>query len=59
MGTQEDYLTVMPLIFQGKLRPIIDSVFPIEQFQQAIERLMAGEMFGKIVIAVNPEPVNV
>lgn len=54
MGTQDDYLTVMPLIFQGKLRPIIDSVFPIEQFQQAIERLMAGEMFGKIVIAVNP-----
>lgn len=58
MGTQEDYLTVMPLVFQGKLRPIIDSVFPIQQFQQAIERLMAGEMFGKIVIAVNPEPVN-
>ncbi|MCS6828950.1 MAG: zinc-binding dehydrogenase [Caldilinea sp.] len=59
MGTQEDYLTVMQTVFQGKLRPVIDSVFPIEQFQQAMERLINGEMFGKIVIAVNPAPTDV
>lgn len=58
MGTQDDYLTVMALVFQGRLRPIVDSVFPLEDFQAAFGRLLAGDIFGKIVIAVNPTAVN-
>ena len=54
MGTQADYLTVMDLVFQGKLTPVVDSVFPIQEFRRAIEHMLAGDMFGKIVIEVNP-----
>jgi len=54
MGTQDDYLTVMPRVFQGQLPPVVDNVFPLEAFQAAMERLLGGAMFGKIVIAVNP-----
>ena len=58
MGTQDDYLTVMASVFQGRLRPVIDSIFPLEAFQAAFGRLLAGDMFGKIVIAVNPTAVD-
>jgi NADPH:quinone reductase-like Zn-dependent oxidoreductase len=54
MGTQDDYLTVMTLVFQGRLRPVIDAVFAMADFRQAMERLVAGDMFGKIVIEINP-----
>lgn len=58
MGTHDDYLTVMALIFQNRLRPVVDALYPIEEFQAAIERLLSGAMFGKIVIAVNPTEVD-
>jgi NADPH:quinone reductase-like Zn-dependent oxidoreductase len=58
MGTQDDYLTVMALVFQDRLRPIVDSVFPLEAFQAAFGRLLAGDIFGKIVIAVNSTAVD-
>lgn len=58
MGTQAEYLDVMRLVFQDKVRPVIDTVFPIDEFQPAIDRLIAGEMFGKIVIAINPTEMD-
>jgi NADPH:quinone reductase-like Zn-dependent oxidoreductase len=58
MGTHADYLTVMGLALQGRLQPIVDAVFPLDKFQTAFERLLAGAMFGKIVIAVNPTEVD-
>ncbi len=54
MGTQADYLTVMDLVFQGKLLPVVDSVFPMQDFRRAVEHMLAGDMFGKIVIEVQP-----
>ena len=50
MGSQSDYLTVMNLVFAGKLNPIVDSVYPLTDFRPAIERMMANEQFGKILI---------
>lgn len=52
MGTQDDYLTVMGLIFAGKLDPCVDSVFEMEQFAQAMARMTANEHFGKLLIRV-------
>ena len=52
MGTQVDYLTVMNLVFQGRLTPVIDSIFPMERFRSAMERMVSDEMFGKIMIKV-------
>ncbi|HHW88924.1 MAG TPA: zinc-binding dehydrogenase [Chloroflexi bacterium] len=58
MGTHADYLTVMELVWQGRLQPVIDAVFPLDEFRAACERLLAGAMFGKIVIAVNPTEMD-
>ncbi len=37
---------------RGELKPIIDTVMPLEQGRQAHLRLANGEQFGKIVLTV-------
>jgi len=44
----------MELIFAGKLRPIVDRVFPLAQAALAQERLQRGEQRGKIVLDIQP-----
>ncbi|HRO90302.1 MAG TPA: zinc-binding dehydrogenase, partial [Promineifilum sp.] len=55
MGTSVDYETVMGLIFQGKLRPIIDSVYPLEEGGKALQRLSEGDVVGKLVLRIRQE----
>ena len=53
MANRKEFSEVMQLIFQGKLNPVIDTVFPLEQAQSAYQRLYDGEQFGKIVIKID------
>ncbi len=50
MGPHTDFLTVMGLVFEGKLTPVIDSTFPLEEAQAAQRKLESGDFFGKIVL---------
>ena len=50
MGTSTDYATVMNMIFDGRLQPVIDSVYPLSEGIAALQRLEKGEMTGKIVL---------
>lgn len=50
MGTIADYHKVMDLIFEGHLRPIIDTVYPLSEGQTALKRLKNSQMAGKIVL---------
>jgi NADPH:quinone reductase-like Zn-dependent oxidoreductase len=43
---------VVPLLATGKVRPVIDSVFPLEQIADAHRRMESNESVGKIVVAV-------
>jgi len=47
-----DLDTLSELVESGKLRPIIDSVFPLAQSQQAYDRSRTGRCRGKVVIEV-------
>ena len=42
--------TVLPLLDSGRVKPIIDRIFPISQVEQAHRYLKQGEHFGKIVL---------
>ena len=44
--------TVWPWIEQGKIRPVIDSVFPLADAAKAHARMEGGDHFGKIVLTV-------
>lgn len=52
MGSQEDYLRVMRLVFMGKLDPIVDTVYPLTEFRTAIGRMMDNQQFGKILVQI-------
>jgi len=53
MANRKEFTDVMQLIFQGKLRPVIDTSFPLEQAKTAYQRLLDGKQFGKIVIKID------
>ena len=44
---------VVPLLADESIKPVIDSVFPLEQIQDAHRRLESNETFGKIALTVS------
>ncbi|HRQ24701.1 MAG TPA: zinc-binding dehydrogenase [Anaerolineales bacterium] len=52
MSTLAEFAEVMDLITAGKLKPIIDKTFPLQDAAQAQERLWRGENFGKITLDI-------
>jgi NADPH:quinone reductase-like Zn-dependent oxidoreductase len=52
MGPHRDYVTVMNLLFKGKLKAVIGATYPLDQAAAAQRALEAGEVFGKIVLEV-------
>ncbi|HET9488188.1 MAG TPA: zinc-binding dehydrogenase [Methylomirabilota bacterium] len=52
MANRAEFDTVVRLLFEGRLGPIIDEVVPLKDGAAAQQRLAAGEQFGKIVLQV-------
>ena len=50
MATRGEWEAMLRVALAAQLRPIIDSVLPLEQARLAHERLEAGGQFGKIVL---------
>lgn len=52
MGTMGELHEVLKQVFAGRLKPVVDRVFPLSDIRAAHEYLERSQMFGKIV--VNP-----
>jgi NADPH2:quinone reductase len=52
MVADEIARTVWPYVEGGRLRPVIDSTFPLAEVAQAHDRIDGGEHVGKIVLEV-------
>jgi zinc-binding alcohol dehydrogenase/oxidoreductase len=52
MGTPEDFQGVYDLIASGRVRPVVDRLYPLADARAAHERLEAGEQLGKIVLSI-------
>jgi NADPH:quinone reductase-like Zn-dependent oxidoreductase len=50
MGSDEEMRSLLRLLNQTQIKPIIDSVYPLAQAAKAEERLKQGEQMGKIVL---------
>jgi NADPH2:quinone reductase len=50
---KEDLTHLFNLLEQGKIDPIVNSVFPLEQARQAHELMESRQVMGKIVLIVN------
>lgn len=52
MGTIQDYAEVMEMVFNGRLRPIIDTTYPLKEGLTALQRLQDGDVVGKLVLTI-------
>jgi len=52
MSNRSEFYSVLKLLSEGKLSPVLDMTFPLEKGGEAMARLSKGDMFGKIVIKV-------
>ena len=50
MGTMGELHEVLKLVFSGKLKPVVDSTFPLRDIRAAHEYLENSKMFGKVVL---------
>jgi alcohol dehydrogenase len=48
--TKSEYQTVMQMVADGKLKPLVDTEVPLEDIRQAFERMESRGHFGKIVV---------
>ena len=52
MGTKSELQTVMKLVAAGKLKPIVDRVFPLAEAAAAHAYLESSSQFGKVVLRI-------
>jgi NADPH:quinone reductase-like Zn-dependent oxidoreductase len=52
MGNRREFEAIARLLGGGRLRPVVDAVFPMDEARAAVERLARGEQFGKIVVRI-------
>ncbi len=50
MGNQGEFRNVMKLVFEGKLNPVIDKIFPFYQVEEAEKYLSKANQFGKVLL---------
>ena len=43
---------VWPLLENGSISPVIDSVFPLAAAEQAHDRMLSNQHFGKILLEI-------
>jgi NADPH:quinone reductase-like Zn-dependent oxidoreductase len=52
MGNDDEFRAVVEHFRQGRLRPLVDSVYPLEEGRSAFERMKSGAQFGKLVVRI-------
>jgi NADPH:quinone reductase-like Zn-dependent oxidoreductase len=52
MGTMADLNDALSHIFAGRMKPVVDRTFPLNELRAAHEYLEKSQMFGKVVMVV-------
>ena len=50
MGSMSETVELLPLLERGIIRPVVDTVFALQDAIEAHKRLTSGQHFGKIVL---------
>jgi NADPH:quinone reductase-like Zn-dependent oxidoreductase len=51
MGTREELERLVRMLAETGVRPVVDSVLPLEEAAEGLRRLASGDVFGKIVLS--------
>ncbi|MBK8699757.1 MAG: zinc-binding dehydrogenase [Saprospiraceae bacterium] len=52
MGSDRDFAEMLDFVRLHGIRPMVDSVFPLAQFEKAFSRLQTSAQFGKVVLSI-------
>ncbi|MCA6093765.1 zinc-binding dehydrogenase [Streptomyces sp. SCA3-4] len=52
MGTKEELADLLALCATTGVRPLIDSVLPLDRAREGFEKMSTGDLFGKVVLTV-------
>lgn len=52
MGSNEDFRQMLKAVTAARLKPVVDSVHPLENVKEAMAKMERGEQFGKIVLSI-------
>lgn len=50
MGNESDFCSMLAAVADGRIDPVVDRTFELDQTVQAFERLQAAEQFGKVAV---------
>jgi NADPH:quinone reductase-like Zn-dependent oxidoreductase len=53
LGSVEDFRQMLRAVTVNKLKPVLDTVLPLEKAREAMERMEAAGQFGKIALRVS------
>ncbi|KRG11072.1 zinc-binding dehydrogenase [Lederbergia galactosidilytica] len=53
MGSAEEYNEMLQFIEKHEIKPVIDQVYPLEQYAQGFKRMESANQFGKIAFLVD------
>ena len=52
LGSKKELLDVLNLVEFGRLKPVVDSIFPLKEAAAAQQKMLNRENFGKIVLKI-------
>lgn len=52
MGTRDEFMSMLDLLESRNIKPIIDKVYPLDQINEAMQRMERGDHFGKIILKI-------
>ncbi len=52
LGSRDEFRQLLSFLSASRIRPIIDSIFPLREAAAAQQRMEEGKQFGKIVLQI-------
>ncbi len=52
MGSDSEFRDFIHFVDERKLSPVVEAVFPLERFGDALHALESGQQFGKVCLTM-------
>jgi len=52
LGTRDEFMSMLDLLESRNIKPVIDKVYPLENINEAMQRMESGDLFGKIILQI-------
>lgn len=53
MGSSEEFQEAIEFISKYRIKPVIDQIYTLEQYEEAFDKLQKAEQFGKVGFSIN------